>query len=207
MRSKNIAEQESLSGVAVRCWPEFFIELGCAACGAMSMLSNEMTSCSCEADINGTITQVILQTMSGKPAFNSDIVAFDIEEDIGVLWHCGLAPLSMASDADKPQATIHSNRQLPLLMEFTLKAGRITLARLSEASGEYRLVIGGGEMIEAPPSFTGTSGTVRFDSGAEFAMDTLINEGLEHHISIVYGDYQDSLKMLAKLLDIPVLML
>jgi L-fucose isomerase-like protein len=38
-------------------------------------------------------------------------------------------------------------------MEFPLKPGRVTMARLSEASGEYRLVVGGGEMIRAPLSF------------------------------------------------------
>ena len=82
---RQIADQERLDGLAVRCWPEFFTELGCAACGAMSMLSNEYTPCSCEADVNGTITQLILQWLSGEPAFGSDLVAVDTEENIAIL--------------------------------------------------------------------------------------------------------------------------
>jgi L-fucose isomerase-like protein len=200
-----LSGEQRLAGLAVRCWPEFFTELGCAACGAMSMLSDELIPCSCEADVNGTITQLMLQWLSGEPAFGTDLVSVDIEEDLVVLWHCGLAPLSMADPAVRPRATIHSNRQLPLLMEFPLKPGRVTVARLSEATGGYRLVVGGGEMLRAPMSFAGTSGVMRFDRPAAEVLDTLLSEGLEHHVSLTYGDCQPALLALAKMLDLPVL--
>ena len=202
-----LAREDCLSGMAVRCWPEFFTDLGCSACGAMSLLSDEMTPCSCEADVNGTITQLILGWISGEPAFGSDLVSFDVVKDEAVLWHCGLAPLSMADPDVQPEATIHSNRRMPLLMRFPLKPGRVTIARLSEATGEFRLAVGGGEMLKAPPAFTGTSGRIRFDSGAEAVMDSIMREGLEHHVSITYGDHQDVLESLARLLGLSVLRL
>lgn len=202
-----LAHKQQLAGLAVRCWPEFFTDLGCSACGAMSLLSDEMLPCSCEADVNGTITQVILQWISEEAAFGSDIVSFDTTQNIAILWHCGLAPLSMADPDVQPRGTIHSNRKMPLLMEFPLKPGRVTLARLSEATGSYRLVIGTGEMLKAPPSFTGTTGTLRFDSGAQAVMDTLMYEGLEHHLSLTYGDHTETLLVLARLLNLPVLRL
>lgn len=202
-----LARVEGLSGMAVRCWPEFFTDLGCSACGAMSLLSDALTPCSCEADVNGTITQLILQWISGEPAFGSDLVAVDTAADEATLWHCGLAPLSMRDPDVQPQATIHSNRAKPLLMQFPMKPGRVTVARLSEASGELRLVIGGGEILKAPPAFTGTSGIIRFDSGAAAAMDTIMREGLEHHLSLTYGDFQDVLEALARQLGLSVLRL
>lgn len=204
---RDTAGERQLDGFAVRCWPEFFTDLGCAACGAMSMLSNERTPCSCEADVNGTITQLILQWISGEPAFGSDLVSFDLDEDLAILWHCGLAPLAMADPDAQPEATIHSNRHLPLLMQFPLRPGRVTLARLSEATGEPRLVIGSGEMLKAPPSFTGTTGTLRFDSGAAAVLDTIMCEGLEHHLSLTYGDHAAALEALARMLKLPVLRL
>ena len=115
---RRLAEENRLDGMGVRCWPQFFTDLKSAACGAMSMLSEEFIPCSCEADINGTITQLILQTVSGAPAFGTDVVSFEPDENLAVVWHCGLAPLSMADPAVKPRGTIHSNRLLPLLMEF-----------------------------------------------------------------------------------------
>ena len=80
-----LTQEDNLSGMAVRCWPEFFTDLGCSACGAMSLLSDQMTPCSCEADVNGTITQLILGWISGEPAFGSDLVSFDVDADEAVL--------------------------------------------------------------------------------------------------------------------------
>ena len=201
------AAEERLAGFAVRCWPEFFTGLGCAACGSSSLLTGEMVPASCEADVNGAVTLLILQWLSGEPAFDSDIVSFELEANSAVFWHCGKAPLAMADPAARPRATIHSNRQLPLLMEFPLKPGRVTLARLSETTGSYRLVIGGGEVLRAPVSFSGTSGVVRFDRPAQDVLDTLLSEGLEHHLALTYGDHRPALEALAHMLDIPVLRL
>jgi L-fucose isomerase-like protein len=173
----------------------------------MSMLSDEQIPCSCEADVNGTITQLILQWLSGEPAFGSDFVSVDLENNTGILWHCGLAPLSMADPISQPKGTIHSNRQLPLLMEFPLKPGNITIARISQASGELRLVAGEAEMISAPKSFSGTSGVIRFQRHVGEVLDTILGEGLEHHISLTYGDHLYSLLALAEMLEIPILRL
>jgi L-fucose isomerase-like protein len=204
---RQLAERERLDGLAVRCWPEFFTELGCAACGAMSLLSDELTPCSCEADVNGTITQLMLQWLSGQPTFGTDVVSFDLGEDSAVVWHCGLAPLSMADPTARPRGTVHSNRNLPLLMEFPLKPGRVTVARLSEANGDYRLVVGSGEMLRAPMSFAGTSGVLRFDRPASEVLDAMLGEGLEHHVSLTYGDHVPALLTLAEMLALPVLRL
>ncbi|MEJ5197300.1 MAG: fucose isomerase, partial [Anaerolineae bacterium] len=205
---QHLAADEHFGGLAVRCWPEFFTELGCAACGAMSMMSDAGIPCSCEADVNGTVTQWILQNLSGEPAFGTDVVGFDLERDEAVVWHCGLAPLSMADPEFRPRGTVHSNRKLPLLMEFPLKPGRVTIARLTQAGdGAYRLVVGGGEMLRAPLSFSGTSGVLRFDRPAADVLETIMAEGLDHHISLTYGDYVDELLTLAELLALPLLRL
>jgi L-fucose isomerase-like protein len=202
---KGMADAQGLSGYAVRCWPEFFTDMGCAACGAMSMLSDEQIPSSCEADVNGTVTQLLLQYLSGEPAFGTDIVSVDDETDSLVVWHCGLAPLSMADPQSQPQVTIHSNRRLPLLMEFPLKPGRVTVARLSEATGQYRLVMGGGEIVRGHKPFSGTCGLLRFDRPARQVLDRILSEGLEHHISLTYGDQRLALLALAHMLRLPVL--
>jgi L-fucose isomerase-like protein len=207
---KEIAEEQKLDGLAVRCWPEFFTEMGCAACGAMSMLSDgfEIATplpCSCEADINGTVTQLMLQILADAPAFGTDMVGVDTEQDRVALWHCGLAPLTMADPNIQARGGLHSNRKVPLVMDFPLKAGEITFARLSQATGELRLVIGKGEMLALPKPFSGTSGTLKLDIPAQTFLNVLIFEGLEHHISLVYGDHLKLLQKYAKLVDLPVL--
>lgn len=209
---RTIAEQENLSGLAVRCWPEFFTDLGCSACGAMSMLSDGLGQhspipCSCEADANGTVTQLILHWLAGEPSFGTDIVAMDFEEDVIALWHCGLAPLSMANPNYQPHGTIHSNRKVPLVMEFPLKPGVVTIARLNRYQGQLRLVLGRGQMLDAPPPFSGTSGLLRLEKPARNFLDVLMQQGLEHHVSLVYGDYLRELQAFARLCALPVLLL
>ncbi len=209
---KEIALEQKLDGLAVRCWPEFFTEMGCAACGAMSMLSDGFGDatplpCSCEADINGTVIQLILQLLSETPAFGTDMVGVDVDRDRIALWHCGLAPLSMADPAVQPQGGIHSNRRLPLVMDFPLKPGAVTVARLSQATGKLRLVLGKGEMLAEAKPFSGTAGTLKLACPAQDFLDQLMHAGLEHHISLTYGDYSSELLAFAKLIDLPILMI
>jgi L-fucose isomerase-like protein len=207
---KEIAAEKNLDGLAVRCWPEFFTEMGCAACGAMSLLSDGFGDaaplpCSCEADINGTLTQLILQWLSDAPAFGTDMVGVDADKDRVALWHCGLAPLSMADPDHQPHGGTHSNRRLPLVMDFPLKPGTVTLARVSQATGSLRLVLGRGEMLAEPKPFSGTAGTLKLDCSADEFLNLLMREGLEHHISLTYGDYSAVLNSFAGLIDLPVL--
>ena len=207
---KNISEDQKLDGLAVRCWPEFFTEMGCAACGAMSMLSDGFgharpIPCSCEADINGTVTQLMLQILANAPAFGTDIVGVDQAKDLVALWHCGLAPLSMADPNTQAQGGVHSNRGVPLVMDFPLRPGEITFARVSQATGDLRLVLGKGEIMAVPKPFSGTSGTLKLHGPSRRFLEILMHEGLEHHISFVYGDYLDSLVAFAKLAHISIL--
>ncbi|MEX1349581.1 MAG: L-fucose/L-arabinose isomerase family protein [Desulfobacterales bacterium] len=204
---RSLASEKKYNGLAVRCWPEMFTEFGCAACGPMAMMNQEMIPCACEADVYGTISTLMLQGLNDAPAFMTDMVDFNPKDNSAVFWHCGLAPLSMADKEGPIRATIHSNRKLPFLNEFSLKPGRITIARLSQSKNVVRLVIGSGEMIRAPMSFSGTSGVVRFDRPVEEVLETIIMEGIEHHVSMTYGDCRESLKKLAGIMDIPILQL
>lgn len=202
---RGLADEENLQALAVRCWPEFFTDFGCAACGPMAFMNQDGTPCGCEADVFGALSSLVLQWTAGEPAFNTDLVDVDVEDDTAVFWHCGQAPISMADPEGPIGPTIHSNRKLPLLNEFALKPGRVTLARLTQAKNEIRLVLGGAEILRAPPSFSGTSGVARFDKPAGEVLDRIMREGLEHHTGLVYGEHRPALRRLAGMLDLPVI--
>jgi L-fucose isomerase-like protein len=201
---KSLADEREWSGVATRCWPETFTEFGGAMCTPMSLLNDVGVLGTCEADVYGDLTGLAMQSLAGSVAFVADLVHLDRETNTGVFWHCGLAPFDMADPAYPPIATVHSNRKLPLLSEFPLKPGRVTLARFSRSRGVHRLVVGGGEMISAPPSFSGTSGVLRFDRSVDDVLSTVMDEGLEHHFGIVYGDVRESRAARAALLSMPI---
>ena len=201
---RNTADEGKYGGLAVRCWPEFFTELGGAACGPMGMMGEDGTPCGCEADVFGVVTTMMLRWLSGHAAFNSDLVDVDAEDDTAVFWHCGQAPVSLADGDGPKRATVHSNRKLPLLYEFAFKPGRVTLARLSQSQNMVRLVLGGGEVLKRPISYSGTSGVVRFDRPAQEVLDRVIGEGLEHHMTLAYGEHRPALRRWAHMMNIPV---
>jgi L-fucose isomerase-like protein len=91
------------------------------------------------------------------------------------------------------------------VLDFPLKPGGVTLARISQATGSLRLVLGRGEMLAEPKPFSGTAGTLKLDCPASEFLDLLMHEGLEHHISLTYGDVSLALRAFADLIGLPIL--
>ena len=200
-----MAGSNGLDAMAVRCWPEMFTEYGGAVCGPVSILGQSGIPCACEADVHGALSQLILQRVAQAPVFLADMVDMDPDDDSAVVWHCGQAPLSMR-DPDAPcVVTVHSNRKLPLLFEFPLKPGKITLMRISRSQGTYKMVLLGGRMLRRPLAFSGTAGVVRFEQPVARMMQDIINCGLEHHLAIAYGDHRLMLRSVAAALGLPIL--
>jgi len=200
-----IRGQGNYDAFALRCWPETFTEYGGAVCGPASMLGENRVPCACEADVYGALTQLILQEVASAPVFLTDLVDMDVEDDTGVVWHCGQAPLSMCDETVQPSATIHTNRKMPLLYEFTLKPGPVTLLRISQSGGKLKMILSAGEMLRRPMAFTGTSGVVRFNRPVEDVLPDIMNSGIEHHLALAYGDHRDQLRSVAAAMALPLL--
>ncbi len=135
-----------------------FTEYGCAACGPMAMMNQKQVPSACEADVHGSLSQLMLQELAGEPAWMADLVDITPADDTAVLWHCGLAPMSMRDPEAHAEATIHTNRRMPLLHQFPIKPGRVTLARLSRARNETKLMIAG---ARGDPRADGVHGLLR----------------------------------------------
>ena len=202
---KNLAGERNLAAFSIRCWPECFTEYGGAVCAPVSTLADQMLPCACESDVLGAVTQLILQKASGSPVFLFDIVDADFSDDSIVFWHCGQAPMSMRDPGFEAQATVHSNRKLPLLFQFPLKPGVITILRLSKSEEGLILVLAKAEMLRRPLAYSGTAGVVRFDRNASSVIADIIGTGLEHHFALTYGDFRLQLHGVAHALGIKVL--
>ena len=197
--------RNDIDAFAIRCWPETFTQYGGAVCGAVAQMGEARAPCACEADVYGALTQLVLQDVADAPVFLVDLVDMDPADDTGVVWHCGQAPVSMASPDHAREATVHTNRKQPLLYQFPLRGGTVTFMRISQAWNRPRMVIGFGEMLARDRAFTGTSGTVRFERGVEATLQTMMDGALEHHVALAYGDHRVTLRGVAARLDLPVL--
>lgn len=201
----DLRSEKAYDAFAIRCWPETFTEYGGAVCGPAAMMGEARVPCACEADVYGALTQLVLMQAAAAPVFLTDLVDMDARDDTGVVWHCGQAPLSMRDPESAAEATIHTNRKQPLLYQFTLKPGPVTFLRISQAHGRPHMVLGCGEMLRRPMSFTGTSGVVRFERNAGAMLDDIIASGLEHHMALAYGDHRAVLRGVAGAMSLPLL--
>jgi L-fucose isomerase-like protein len=199
-----MAARHGWSAVATRCWPECMTEYGGAMCTPMAMLTEDGVPSVCEADLYGAITALILEEVSGTDPFIADLVDAETSDDTSVIWHCGVASSRLADPDERPVGIVHPNRQRALANQFALRPGRVTVARLSQASNEVTLVLAGGELLRRPRPFLGTCGVLRWDRPIRDVLATVFERGLEHHVGIVYGDHRSALEALAAEWHIPV---
>lgn len=194
------------SAVAVRCWPEFFTDFGAAACSFVSALCERGIAASCEADVLGALTMTVLARLAGGSPYLGDLAAVDAERGAVVFWHCGAGAFSLASPRTGPVAGVQPNRRIGFTLEFALKPGRVTIARIGETPAGLRLLVGGGEALDAPQRFLGTAATVRLDGGApvDEQVRRLLEAGWEPHYALVYGDVRQELRDLAAMTGLPV---
>jgi len=198
----SLKEKHNLDAFAIRCWPETFTEYGCASCGPMAMMNEKKVSCACEADVLGGISCNILNQINDRPSLLVDIVDVDKADNSLVFWHCGLAPISMAKEGTA-KSGIHSNRKKPLLHDFSLKAGEITIFRVSKARNKLQFFVLKGTVIDRPNSFSGTSGVISLGPDSAHKAEQMFKGGLEHHVAFTYGDISDQLVRLGNQMDIP----
>jgi L-fucose isomerase-like protein len=200
-RLRQLVRQNGLTCVALKNWPEFDPGYGVAADAVLSVLTSEGIVAGCEGDLNGTITGVMLQEASGGGlTFLTDMVQVDQQANTGILWHAGVAPMEMAADGQ--QINFSDVGSVGMNLEFVLKPGRITIARLGIIKGRYRLLVTGGESLPTEMIVRGAMTVVKFDAPARQVLDTILLGGWEHHVSMVYGDVQDELVEVARQLGI-----
>jgi L-fucose isomerase-like protein len=90
-----------------------------------------------------------------------------------------------------------------LLHDFSLKAGEITIFRVSKARNKLQFFVLKGMVIDRPNSFSGTSGVISLGPDSAYKAEQMFKGGLEHHVAFTYGDVSDQLVHLGNQMDIP----
>jgi L-fucose isomerase-like protein len=172
----------------------------------------------CEADVLGALSMLVSYSAGlgeTPPHFIDWTIQHRQDANQLLAWHCGNAPLSLASDPS--QAALRSRRdmtgELPAqtgdemagLYQFQLKPGPVTFCRLAEYDNRWKMLIARGEIIPSNETLAGTWSWVRVNDHARLYR-TLVEEGFIHHASMIHGDQQAALLQACKFLDIqPVL--
>jgi L-fucose isomerase-like protein len=188
----SFAEQDDLSGIAVKCWPELkdrFLN----PCVVNGMMIDDGVMVGCETDVHGTISQLIQHFLNHSPTFFADLVTFDEAENTALLWHCGAAAASLAARRDAIALEKHSIGTGSATLEFPLREGRITVSRLGPIGESYRLLILTGQAVSTGMLLRGNNLLMRTDLPVRQVVERIIERGIEHHYSATYGDLRKDL--------------
>lgn len=188
----------------IKCWPE----MGAAhtqPCAVLGRLLDEGISIGCEGDVDAAITQYILLQMTGKSPFTTDMIDLDEAENTMTFWHCGNAAPSLHAEKYNPELRNH-----PLVGQGTafwtaLSPGHVTIARLHNFHGEYRMALLHGEALDRDRNTRGSMTKVKMGTNVTETMERLIAEEIPHHYCIVWADVYDALLEFCRVMGIPAI--
>jgi L-fucose isomerase-like protein len=84
--------------------------------------------------------------------------------------------------------------------DFVMKSGILSILRIDYAPpNEYRIFIQKGEAKPMEKKLKGTYAKVVFNDNIRVVLDKVIQNGIAHHISVVYGDFMKPLEIFAKI--------
>jgi L-fucose isomerase-like protein len=195
---EKFAEEKSLSGMGVQCWTAMQQVYGVSPCYCMGRLTDRGIMCSCEVDIYGSLTMLIQHLASMKatpPHFIDWTIKHQEKENVFLSWHCGNAPPSLVCQGCL--ATLQSHSILGEMLgleksvgtaEFQLKPGLVTICRLVEYNGQFKMLVTKGKVETADQNLRGSWCWVKVQS-LDNLYRTLVEKGFIHHASIIHGDY------------------
>lgn len=181
--------QMGCRGAAFECWSAFPLEIGFTPCFMLGELIDEGYPISCETDLNGAVTSVMMQAASlgdSSPFFADLTVRHPQNDNAELLWHCGPFPYSLRDPSCSPYL-LEGRGRFPLM-----KRGDITIARLDDIHGRYKLVAVEGRSVEGPA----TTGTYTYFETENWKRveEKFIFGPYIHHVAGCHGLYARCLK-------------
>ena len=210
---KQFVAEKGLSAVGIQCWTAIQEVYGMSPCYVMGRLTDSGVMASCEVDIYGALTMLIQYRASlceVAPHFIDWTIQHQKLADTLLAWHCGNAPPSLACKGCKPDISYHSILGPSLGIdrsmgtgEFELKPGIVTLCRLQEYKGKFKMLVTRGDIIESKQVNRGSWSWVKVPD-LDKLYNTLINEGFVHHAGLIHGDFAQPISDACKTMGIEI---
>ncbi|MEM2221608.1 MAG: L-fucose/L-arabinose isomerase family protein [Ignisphaera sp.] len=206
---RSIIEREKLSGLGFRCWTEIQRYYGISPCYILARLTESGIMSSCEVDIYGVLTMLIQYAASlytTPPHFIDWTIRHPEKPNVFLAWHCGNAPPALM----QPGCTLsyHSIMYRDVgvdrsygTIEGVVRPGTVTISRLVEYDGEFKMFITRGRIVDVEPRVRGAWSWVEVND-LDKIYRTLIEEGFVHHASMIHGDYVEVIADACRLLGI-----
>lgn len=207
---KKLAKEHHCNAIASSCWESLQHRYSIAACSTFSRLNSQGIITACEVDVMGALTMLAMSACGlgmTPPDFIDWTDLHPTEDNVWLAWHCGNAACELCDPNCQKLLTI--NERLGLwspacfgAMEFKLKNGPVTCARLVEYGGKYSFFFGNGEIIDIGPMTRGAYGWVKVNDIRDWEQK-MIDTGVVHHGVLIHdAKVADALEMFCNFLGI-----
>jgi L-fucose isomerase-like protein len=207
---RRIARELGVQAMAVSCWTRLQERYGISACSTFGRLNDQGIITACEVDLLGAASMWAVHAAALGRAVPDFIDWTDLhptEKDVWLAWHCGNAAPSLAAPGCKKRL-LRNERMIQWCpqchgaLEFRLKPGPVTCARLVEYGGEYTFFFGTGEVVDIPPFVRGAYAWVRVNDLADWERK-MVEHGVIHHGTLIHDPMvADALDWFCKFLGI-----
>jgi L-fucose isomerase-like protein len=216
---RRLVKEKGLDCLGIRCWTEIETYYNIFPCFVMGRLTQSGIMTSCEADVYGALTMLIQYKASLEtipPHFIDWTIMHPKYPNIFLAWHCGNAPPNLAHPDYPSKVSYHDgfykSRGIKCYgtLNTILKSGMVTICRLTEYDGQFKMLVTRGEIVELNDEASkralkmGSAAWVKV-ADLDKLYKTLVQEGFVHHASMIHGDYSESIKQACTLLDIKVI--
>ena len=199
MAYRQFAAENGFDALALNCMYGMGQDYSSELCAIVAELNDCGIVTSCEGDMMGAISMLLMKYLTGAQPSLMDFPSFDAEDDSILMWHCGSSAKCFACDQCYTWEKSYSG--MPIIRDLLFKAGHVTIARISgEADG---MLIADGNVITNKKSFLGSRGWIgdlrlnRKPIGALDFVNTVLENKFHHHYPIVFGDVTNEMSEIA----------
>jgi len=199
VKMKGFLDKNGLDVLAIRCWPEFAAEFGVSPCAAMSLLQSENRLLACEGDVEGALSMLMHRAVGAQTPYFFDFSQVDFEKDEALFWHCGVAPCNLTDGECNCSLDTYFAGGKGVTADFVLKPGKLSILRLDSADGKYRVFLQEATAIPMKKELKGTYLKAKFSRPVKDVLSLVIDNGIAHHASVVYGTFIEPFRIAAKI--------
>lgn len=186
-----MAAAHGVVAMGVNCWMRVQHTFGISVCSALGRVTDQGVMCSCEVDVYGACSMwaaYLAGFGSVSPHFIDWTELHPNLPNVWLAWHCGNSPRSLCQEGCSPcmrQHSIMPDEGTHGTLEFKMRPGPVTCARLVEYDGNFTMFIGRGEIIDCGPYTRGSYGWVKVADIMDWERK-MIEHGIIHHGVLIH---------------------